>query len=142
MVRGRASITDRVVTLAESADQRIVFGASHPNQVPSEIGELLAERAETGVRVVTMGDRSTATRYPEAVTVVDTSAGTPAPANAARVLLVDDATILMSTLEADASTEPGRIEVGMWTADTGLGRMLVGIMDGAMADTLAHSPDE
>lgn len=89
-----------------------------------------------------MGDRQTAERYPDTVTVVDTSGGTPAPANPARVLLVDDATVLMSTLEADVSADGGRVEAGMWTADTGLGRMPVGIMDGAMSDTHPHAPDD
>jgi sugar-specific transcriptional regulator TrmB len=142
LVRGREAVTDRVCRLAETAGRRIVFGAAHPDQVPSDLSETLARRAAAGVRVVTMGDRATAARYPEAVTVVDTSDGTPAPANAARVLLVDDATVLMSTIEPDASTETGRTEVGMWTADTGLGGMLVGIMDGAMAETLAQASEE
>jgi sugar-specific transcriptional regulator TrmB len=139
MVHGRDAIADRVITLVETARRRVVFGAARPAQVPTGVGDALEKRGAAGVRVVAMGNRQTATQYPDSAVTVDTSAGVPAPPNAARVLLVDDATILMSTLEADASTPDGRREVGMWTAETGLGRMLVGLMDGAMADTIGHA---
>jgi sugar-specific transcriptional regulator TrmB len=131
MLRGAGTVTGRAVELIEGAEQRVLFGAARPAQVPPAVGEALADRAAAGVEVIGLGDAATAERYPDAVAVVDTSSGTPAPANAARVLLVDGDGILMSTVETDPAD--GEVEVGMWTAGTGLGRMLVGIVGGAIS---------
>jgi sugar-specific transcriptional regulator TrmB len=133
MVRGAEAVTARVTDLVGGARDRVVFGAARPDQVPAAVAEALDERATAGVRVVAMGDGPTAERYPGPVTVVDTAGGTPAPANAARLVLVDDDGVLVSTVETGSE---GGEEVGMWTHGTGLGRMIVGLMDRAVGDAL------
>lgn len=133
MVHGGEAVSQRVVRLVEDARRRVIFGAARPEQVPAAVADALGDRATAGVRVVAMGDAATAERYPAPVTVADTSAGTPAPSNAARILIVDDDAVLMSTVEPGPD---GDQEVGMWTAGTGLGRMLAGVLDGATAGVL------
>jgi sugar-specific transcriptional regulator TrmB len=141
MVRGQEAIANRVAKLIEEAERRVVFGADTPEQVPDVVAAALGARAASGVSVFAMGNAETSARYPESVATVDTSAGTPAPANGARILLVDDHTVLMSTTERDPTIDDGSIETAMWTAGTGLGRMLAGVLDNAMAGTLNSSAE-
>lgn len=130
---GSAAIDDRTAELAGDARRRIVYGTNDPISLSDSVGRRLEERAADGVRVVVLSDEDeTADRLSNASVVPPAiSSG----AQSGRLLVVDDDTILMSVVEDEE-------EIAIWSAESGFARVLVPLVEDALAPSLPDASGE
>lgn len=124
-LRGTEPIHERVASLIDRCERRVVFGAPTTTLVSETIRERIHDRAAAGVDAIVVSDSEAVrgTFDPSAVTVHAPPA-VPAGGFSGRVLLGDDGIVLVSVgPEGDGSGAAS--ELALWTADTGIGRILV-----------------
>jgi sugar-specific transcriptional regulator TrmB len=134
LIRGSDVIDSRIVSIAEEADERLLYGADEPGMVGPEVVEALLATAEGGVTVVVASvneavleqvpDGLAAYRVPEE-RVMDVDTG--------RLVVADDATILMSTHQTEFGNGVTE-EVAFWTTETTFASMLVELAEGWLKD--------
>ncbi|SEO78250.1 Sugar-specific transcriptional regulator TrmB [Halogranum amylolyticum] len=134
-VRGRESVDDRTVDLAGGATDRILFAAVDLSSVPDDLLDVLRDRAAAGVDVVVVSENPDVRAHFEAasadsILVVEPVRETPTDFMG-RVLLCDDATVLLSVL-ADAALPDVRDETAIWSTDTAMAAVLVQIIRGGI----------
>lgn len=123
---GAAAIEGRTVALVDEARDRIVFGAQDPELYTETIVEHLRDRSAAGVDVTVIAEDE---RTLDRVRGLDVVAPTIAEGDqAGRLLVVDDDTILMS-VENDEET-------AIWSSRSGFARVLVPLVEDAIAPTL------
>lgn len=135
-VTGTASITDRIGTLAADATDELIYGAGaeiHDDRVVQQLSDL----AENGV---TVGVVSTDDD------VIESFAGTPVeliplPGEygpdewpAARLLVVDGRTVLLSVQHAEVPDASG--EMAFWSKQTPFAAVLIQLVDGWFGDAI------
>jgi len=134
LVNGRDAVVSRTVTLAEEADDRLLYAADSPEMLAPAVLDALRAAAERGVTVVVVsadptvhdaldsGEPFQTFRVPKERDL-DVSTG--------RVLVADDATLLLSTFSV--GNEPA--EVAFWTAETAFASVLV-----ELSEAWFHNP--
>jgi len=120
-VRGGSTITERAVELIGNARNRVVYGADDSAQVEETILAALSAVASEGVTAVVLSENPDvlAAVEDDAIRTVEQPSGQVPEVSTARVLLVDDETILLSVM----SPEDGQ-EIAFWSADTAFARAL------------------
>ncbi|AUX10708.1 TrmB family transcriptional regulator [Halalkaliarchaeum desulfuricum] len=136
-VRGREAIDGRVAQLVGGAETRIVLGARAERFVPDRHVQLLAERAADGVEVVVISsDRATLELFAdvEEVTAIEPPESMSEDEHVARLLVVDDASVLHSVLVPEPVD--GEEETAFWSGDSGFARMLVSLVEHSLSEAL------
>lgn len=136
-VRGREAIDGRVAQLVGGAETRIILGARAERFVHDRHVQLLTERAAAGVEVVVISsDRPTLELFADApdVTAVEPPESISEDEHVARLLVVDDASVLHSVLVPEPVD--GEEETAFWSGDSGFARMLVSLMEHSLAAVL------
>ncbi|RDI70563.1 TrmB family transcriptional regulator [Halopelagius longus] len=133
-VRGREPANNRLIELAEQAQERVVFAAPDTDLVPTELVAVLAELADEGIAVLVVSEsEAVRTRFEEAassVTVFEPPNEPPGSDFTGRVLLVDGRVVFLSVApEADAGEE-----TAIWSADTPMADMLSRIIEGTLVE--------
>jgi len=123
---GAAAIESRTIALIDDASDRIVFGTQDPALFSDAIVEHLRAQSEAGIAVTVIADDQ---RTVDLVSGLDVVAPTIAEGDqAGRLLIVDDDTILMSVENDD--------ETAIWSARSGFARVLVPLVEDAIAPSL------
>ncbi|MFB6125060.1 MAG: TrmB family transcriptional regulator [Halanaeroarchaeum sp.] len=126
---GAAAIESRVRQLVADASDRIVYGANDPERLPASLLDTFRDRAQAGVDVTVLSEDEDLQATLDAVTVVPP--GVTEGDQAGRLLVVDDDTILMSVVEDGEET-------AIWSARSGFGRVLVPLVEDAVAGSLSE----
>lgn len=130
---GTAAIDDRTAELLDEATDRIVYGTNDPIPLSAAIRERLEERGAAGIPVILLSDDSTLGERLANVEVIPPAI--TGGAQAGRLLVVDDDTILMSVAD-------GETETAIWSARSGFGRVLVPLVEDAIAPAMSNDPGE
>jgi sugar-specific transcriptional regulator TrmB len=135
-VRGRGPVADRAAKLIARATERVVFGAASVDLVSEPIVDALRERAEAGVDVLVVSEnpavRALFADGPSAVAAPPADAPTEFTG---RVVLVDDATILLSVLVESGAGGPPE-ETAIWSAESAMAAVLVQVTRDGIATLL------
>ncbi|MFC4356446.1 TrmB family transcriptional regulator [Halobium salinum] len=134
-VRGREAISDRVATLVAEAERRVVFGTADPDLVTEELVATLESRADAGVDVTVLSENAEVRALFDGGPVEPVAVERPPPGPGARVLLVDDDTVLMSVV-ADAELPETSRETAIWSAGTPFGSVIGQFMEGGIRTIL------
>ncbi|WP_408958451.1 TrmB family transcriptional regulator [Natrinema sp. 74] len=125
-VRGRDRVDDRAVDILSQAEERIVFGTRLPELVSDSVERVLAERAAAGVSVIVVS-RTDAIRDRladvEDVSVVSPPGDRTDDQRPGRIVLVDDATILLSVLGGEDG------ETAIWSAGSVFASVLIQLIE-------------
>jgi sugar-specific transcriptional regulator TrmB len=129
-VQGRDTIDNRVVTLVEEADERVVFGAGDASELEDTITDALVTASERSVEVtIVSANESVRERYEDVASVVVRPApDVPNDQRSGRVLVVDTDTVLISVLGGEEFPEM-RHEAAIWSSETGFATVLVRLLD-------------
>jgi sugar-specific transcriptional regulator TrmB len=130
MIHGRDSVTARTLTLAEQADERLLYAVDDASLVTEEVVAAFEAAADRGVRVVlTSANRTVLDRAKEAdgLTAFRVLLDRVPEVNTARLLVADGQTILLSTrttgIDRDTESSAGT-EVAFWTSETAFASVL------------------
>lgn len=130
MIHGRDSVTARTLTLAEQADERLLYAVDDASLVTEEVVAAFEAAADRGVRVVlTSANRTVLDRAKEAdgLTAFRVLLDRVPDVNTARLLVADGQTILLSTrttgIDRDTESSAGT-EVAFWTSETAFASVL------------------
>jgi len=126
-VRGQEYVCDRAIELVGGADERIVYGAPDPQLLEDDLLATLVAAAESGLSVsVVSENQAVLDRIADGApieTVYQPEDHFP-DASTARLLVVDDDTILMSVQSSDVADEE---EIAFWSAETSFAMVLVSL---------------
>ena len=130
MIHGRDSVTARTLTLAEQADERLLYAVDDASLVTEEVVAAFEAAAARGVRVVlASANRTVLDRAEEAdgLTAFRVLLDRVPDVNTARLLVADGQTILLSTrttgIDRDTESSAGT-EVAFWTSETAFASVL------------------
>jgi sugar-specific transcriptional regulator TrmB len=129
-VQGRDTIDDRVITLIDAADGRVIVGARELSGLDGTIADALTTASERGIEVtVVSADETVRERFEDVAGVAVRSApDAPDDQRSGRVLVVDTDTVLISVLGGQEL--PGvRHEAAIWSSQTGFAAVLVQLLD-------------
>ena len=134
-VRGRETISDRIIDLATRGTDQIIFGTPTPELVADEVVETLRERAESGVAVQIVSEsEAVQSRFSHDLFDIIVTPEQPVDVTG-QILICDDDIILMSVFEE--SELPGvQEETAFWSAETALARVLVQFSSGGLRQLL------
>lgn len=120
-VRGSSTITERAVELIGDAESRVIYGVDDPAHVSDTAVAALSAAAHEGITAVVLSENPAvlAAVEDDAIETVEQPPDHLPDVSTARVLLVDDHTILLSVLNPDADQE-----TAFWSADTAFARAL------------------
>jgi sugar-specific transcriptional regulator TrmB len=135
MVNDSDSVTARTLTLADQADQRLLYAVDDAALVTEELVAAFERAAERGVQVViASADRTVLTRGERAdgLTAFQVSLDRVPDVRTARLLVADGETILLSTrptdrtpnIARDADSDEASREVAFWTSETAFASVL------------------
>lgn len=124
-LRGREPIHERVESLLDRAEERIVFGAAGPGLVSSAILDRLHERAGDGVEVTVVSENEAVRDlFDTAIIAVHAPPAVPPDGFSGRVVLADGDLVLLS-VESAAGGSSRASEIALWSAHTAIARILV-----------------
>jgi len=137
-VRGGESVTSRIAALIGEATERAVYAAEDPTAVDESVRSALSATAAGGI------DAAVVSKNPEVLDrIEDDAVRTVAhppdylpELSTARLLLIDDGTILLSVFTPAGSDDP--TEIAFWSSGTAFARALVRIS----AEMFAENPLE
>jgi sugar-specific transcriptional regulator TrmB len=136
-VRGRETITDRLVALVRGADDRVFFATAVPDFVPDTVVRAIRDRTDAGIGVtVTSENPAVRERFAsvDGVTVERPPAEVTNNERAGRVLFVDDDTVLLSVIGGEEL--PGiSEETAIWSAGTNFATVLIQLIETSL-DTI------
>lgn len=124
-VRGSDSICDRAIDLVGGAERTIVYGAPDASMLESSLLEALTAAASAGRSVTLVSDDPSVLELVDGDSPIETVEQPPEQhpdASTARLLLVDDDTILMSVVSPDVAA--GANEIAFWSARTAFAMVL------------------
>jgi len=130
-VRGRDTVSSRLVRLIGDATERVVFGTGRTALVDNRVVDTLAAASTNGIEVsVVSANPAVRDRFDELSTVQTESVPEPAETDVrtGRVLVVDEHTILLSVL-GDEELPGLRREAAIWSVETGFAVVLVSLLD-------------
>ena len=130
---GTAAIDDRTIDLLDEATDRIVYGTNDPIPLSTAIRDRLEERGAAGIPVILLSDDESLEKRLGNVEIIPPAI--TGGAQAGRLLVVDDDTILMSVAD-------GETETAIWSARSGFGRVLVPLVEDAIDPTISNDPGE
>lgn len=135
LVRGADAIASRVAELAEIADRRLLYAVSDPSMLDDKVLDVLRGATDEGLVVLVASSDSTvreAARERGFETYAIPKDRSP-DAGTARVLLVDQRTMLLSVFSS-ADIAQGRQEIAFWSSDSAFAAVLVGFLVELFAD--------
>jgi len=131
LVRGGDSIAARIADLAADADRRLRYGAPSAAYLDEEVLAALRRAADRGIEVVVASEdaavREAAAAEPELAVRAIPPDRMP-DIGTGRVLLVDEATLLLSVLAREGAGA-GTEEVAFWSADSVFSTVLVEVIE-------------
>jgi sugar-specific transcriptional regulator TrmB len=139
MISGRESINSRAATLAERADERLLYATDYPELVSDELLTAFEAAADRGVMVVLA---SVDPAVLEAASDEDWLFTFEVPedrdmdVSTARLLLADNSTILLSAMSPDGDVN-GEEEVAFWASENTFASVL-----GELAEAFLEEPFE
>jgi sugar-specific transcriptional regulator TrmB len=126
-IRGRDAVTDRVVELIGTAEERIVVGLPTPELVTDGVAEAVAAAVEAGIEVAVVSDHADVReRFDGGVTACDPPAAVAGNGSSGRLLFVDDDTLLLSVLEGDGD------EMAVWSADSRFAGVFIRLVEDSL----------
>ncbi|MFB6082021.1 MAG: TrmB family transcriptional regulator [Halanaeroarchaeum sp.] len=126
---GSAAIESRTLTLIGEARERVVYGVNDADLLSPDVVDALRTRRTAGVRVTVLSDDPAVVERLDDVEVVPPRV--TEGDQAGRLLVVDDDTILMSVIDDG--------ETAIWSARSGFGRILVPLVEDAVAPQVEES---
>jgi len=135
MVNGEDSVTARALTLAEQADERLLYAVDDASLVTEEVVAAFETAADRGVRVViASADRRVLARGEKAagVTAFRVSLDRVPDVRTARLLVADGQSIMLSTrptgqtpgIDGETGSADTNREVAFWTSETAFASVL------------------
>lgn len=132
-ITGTAAIDARVRELVDDATDRIVYGTNDPIPLAEDVADALDARGADGVAVTLLrANPATADRLSH-VSVVPPAITDGAQAG--RLLVVDDDTILLSVVDDGE-------EIAIWSARSPIARVLVPLVEDAIEPSLSSESGE
>jgi len=126
-IRGRDAVTDRVIELIGTAEERIVIGLPTPELATESVGEALAAAADSGIEVAVISEHDAVReRFDGAAAVCDPPAAVAGNGSNGRLLFVDDDTLLLSVLEGDGD------EMAVWSADSRFAGVFIRLVEDSL----------
>lgn len=139
ILRGGDSINSRAADLADQATQRVLYAVDEPSALSSAVLSSFESAAERGITIVlASADDAVLEVAPDEEWLVtfEVPPDRDLDVNIARLLLVDDQTMLLSTLSSNG--HHGTVEeVAFWTSDNAFAEVL-----GELAEAWMHDPFE
>lgn len=129
-VTGRETIDSRIKHLADQAERRISLGIPSESLLRDDVVDALGTAAERGVSVTIISrDVALADRFTDAegIDVVDPAIEESEDVSG-RLLVVDDATVLLSVLGGEDRPESS-VETAIWSEETGFARVLIRLIE-------------
>jgi len=136
MIQGRESVTSRTAQLAEEADDRLLYAIRDPDLVPPAIVESFQAARDRGVDVVlASADETVLERAAEGndLPTYRVPSIRSLDLSTARLLVVDEGTVLLSTLSRNGNGETGD-EVAFWTSESAFASVLVELAEAWLQD--------
>jgi sugar-specific transcriptional regulator TrmB len=133
-VRGNESICDRAIDLIGDADSEILYAIPDPVMLESELLAALQAAAEGGVSVTVLSHDTAVFEEidPDGpIRTVEHTEDQHPDVSTARLLLIDDDTILMSVLSPDVADGAG--EIAFWSAETAFAMVLHELSKGVVS---------
>lgn len=126
-VEGAENIDERVRALVEDAEDWILFGTRYPSLLDGALGDVLQERALTGVSVtVTSANESVLATLPDEVSGRTAPAALDPGEQSTRVLVVDGEAVLLGV------RTPSGAETAVWSQGTGFATVLARLVRGIL----------
>jgi len=126
-IRGRDAVTDRVIELIGTAENRIVLGVPTPGLANDGVDEAVAAAADSGIDVTVVSTHADIReRFDGDVTVCDPPAAVAGNGSSGRLLFVDGDTLLLSVLENDGD------EMAVWSADSRFAGVFIRMVEGSL----------
>ncbi|MFB6189247.1 MAG: TrmB family transcriptional regulator [Halapricum sp.] len=125
-VRGSESVRDRAVDLIADAESEILYGAPDPSMLEPQLLAALETAAERGVSVTVLSHDPAALDRIDAdspIHAIEQPDANHLEASTARLLSIDDDTILLSVVSPDVAD--GVREIAFWSAETAFAMVLV-----------------
>lgn len=128
-VTGRETISSRIEHLVGEAGSRVLIGIPSEELLPDEIADALGNAAARGASVeIISRDAALADRFADGGIDVVEPVIEESEDTSGRLLVVDDATVLLSVLGGEHQPDgPG--ETAIWSRDTGFARVLVRLIE-------------
>jgi sugar-specific transcriptional regulator TrmB len=136
-VRGADAVSDRIVSLVADAEGRVMFGTADPDLVPESVVAGIEDRADAGVDVTVLSESAAVRALFDDGPIDPVAVERPPPGPGARVLLVDDDTVLMSVVAGSRLTDGAR-ETAIWSSGTPLAAVLGQFMEGGIRTLLNY----
>jgi len=134
LIRGSDAIASRIVSIAGDAEERLLYGADAPTMAEEEVVEALLDAAERGVTVVVASvNPAVLEAVPESLATYRVPEERDMDVDTGRLVVVDDATILMSTHQQGVSADDTE-EVAFWTSGNTFATVLVELAEGWLKD--------
>jgi len=126
-IRGRDAVTDRVIELVGTAEERIVVGLPTPELATESVDEALAAAADSGIDVAVISEHdAVGERFDDVAVVCDPPAAVASNGSSGRLLFVDDETLLLSVLEGDGD------EMAVWSADSRFAGVFIRLVEDSL----------
>lgn len=126
---GTAAIESRTCQLIDAAEERVVFGLNEQVAFSAAVKEHLEAKAADGIPVLVLTDDVERLPPLDEVHIQVIPPNLQGSGQAGRLLIVDSDTVLMSVLEDDGT------ETAIWSARTGMARVLVPLVEDATLRT-------
>jgi len=126
-IRGRDAVTDRVVELVGTAEERVVLGVPTPELATDAVDEAVTAAAESAVEVAVVSDHAAVReRFADRARACDPPAAVAGNGSSGRLLFVDDDTLLLSVLEGDGD------EMAVWSADSRFAGVFIRLVEDSL----------
>jgi sugar-specific transcriptional regulator TrmB len=130
-VEGAETIDERVRTLAEDAEEWILYGTRYPSLIDDALRDTFRARAGSGVAVtVTSANESVLALLPDEVRGQSAPAHLDPGEQSTRVLVVDGEAVLLGV------STPGGGETAVWSEGTGFATVLARLVQGILGESL------
>lgn len=134
LIRGSDMIASRIVSIVGDAEGRLLYGADEPGMLEDEVIETLLDAAEDGVTVVVASvNPAVLGAVPEPLGTYRVPDERDLDVDTARLVVADNATVLISTQQPEMSTDDTE-EVAFWTTGNTFASVLVELAEGWLKD--------
>jgi sugar-specific transcriptional regulator TrmB len=140
MTRGADNVTRRVEELLDDATERVLIGASDPEQLSPAVVATLRGLVEESVTVVCISEEPTVLdRFREipGAEVLVAREDRATEADSSRLLVVDGRTVLIGMAEAGGADR----ESAMWSENTRFATMLARLIEGSIEQFTDRTPE-
>lgn len=130
LINGSDAIASRAVSVAEDATDRLLYATEEPGMLEPDLLATMKQAAENGVAVVVASiDPAILAAVPDSIGTYRVSEERDMDVNTGRLVVADNATILLSTFAPDTANGDHE-EVAFWAAENTFAMVLTELAEG------------